>query len=368
MKKVLVLFGGDSVERDISIITAIEAMGNVDAEKYKIYPVYISDKWYLGDFTSVDDFCPFEKRNCKKVILSEGCLWEVKGSKIKKICEPSAALVCTHGGTGENGSLQGLLELNRIPYTSPFVLQSAIGMDKFVSKQIFENMILNVPKYVMLTKDEYVGDKMQTADYIETFIDYPLVIKPCSQGSSIGISVAHDKGELLSSLDVAFYYGEKAVVEKEISDFIEVNCACYSKNGKIVVSETERPISGGEILSFTDKYVGGEKSSATRIMPSDVGDETNELIKATSRRIYCELGLKGVVRFDYLVSGTKVYINEMNTVPGAFANYLFKPLGIDYKQLLTDLIEEADYENKPIDFKSGVLEFYSGKSLKGEKG
>ena len=367
MKKILVLFGGDSVEQDISIITAIEALGNVDREKYKVYPVYISDRWYLGDFASVDDFCPFESKLYKNVVLAEGFLCEIKGAKIKKLIRPSAALLCTHGGTGENGALQGLLELNRIPYTSPYILQSALGMDKAVSKQIFENMILNIPKYVSLTKSEYVYDKQQTVSYIETFIDYPMVIKPCSQGSSIGISVAHEPKELLTALDVAFYYGDKAVVEKEINDFIEVNCACYSKNGRIVVSETERPVCDGEILSFSDKYVGGEKSKATRIMPADVGDDVNALIKATSKRIYCELGLKGVVRFDFLVSGTKVYINEMNTVPGAFANYLFKPLGIDYKTLLSDLIEEADYENKKIEFKSGVLEYYSGKMLKGKK-
>lgn len=367
MKRVLVLFGGGSVEKDISVITAIEAIGNIDTKKYKVYPIYIADKWYFGNFERIEQFCPFDEKLYRHVALISGELFEIKGSRIKRMFKPDAALICTHGGVGENGSLQGLLEANEIPYTSAGVLQSAIGMDKAVSKQIFEGMILNVPKYFSISKSEYEQDKQKTETYVETFIDYPIVVKPCSQGSSIGISVAHDRAELERGLELAFCYGEKAIVEKEIENFVEVNCACYLKDERIIVSETERPIADGEILSFADKYVGGDKSKATRISPADVGDEINELIKATSKRVYCETGLKGVVRFDYLVSGGKIYINEMNTVPGALANYLFKPLGIDYTSLISDLIEEADYESKNIKFDSGVLAYYSGNKV-GAKG
>lgn len=364
MKNILALFGGNSVEKDISVITAIEAIGRLDRDKYKVYPVFISDKWYLGDYEEVGQFCPFRAERYTHVALVDSVLCEVKGGKLKKLVKPDCALLLTHGGDGENGSLQGLLECHGLPYTSSGVLASAVGMDKIISKQAFENLILNVPKYLTICKIDYEKSPEKTAHYIETFLDYPLVVKPSSQGSSIGINSVNCREELFRAFDVAFCFGDKVIAERKIINFIEINCACVRRNGEIIVSEVERPISSGDILSFEDKYVGGEKTA--RQLPADIEKGTASLIRAQSKRIYCELDLMGVVRFDYLLTEDmkKVYINEMNTIPGSLANYLFEPLGIDYGTLLDIIIEEAIRQKKPpIKFESRVLEYFSGEKV-----
>lgn len=364
MKNILALFGGNSVEKDISVITAIEAIGRLDRDKYKVYPVFISDKWYLGDFEEVGQFCPFRSENYKHVALVDSLLYEVKAGKLKKVTKPDCALLLTHGGDGENGALQGFLECQNMPYTSSGVLASAVGMDKIISKQAFENLILNVPKYLTICKSDYETSPEKTAHYIETFLDYPLIVKPSSQGSSIGINSVSSRDELFRAFDVAFCFGDKLIAERKILNFIEINCACVKRDGEIIVSEVERPISSGDILSFEDKYVGGEKTS--RQLPADIEKGMASLIKAQSRRIYCELDLKGVVRFDYLLTEDmkKVYINEMNTIPGSLANYLFEPLGIGYGELLDIIIDEAINQKKVLPkFESHVLEYFSGEKV-----
>lgn len=364
MKNILALFGGNSVEKDISVITAIEAIGRLDRDKYKVYPVFISDKWYLGDFEEVGQFCPFKAENYKHVALVDSLLYEVKAGKLKKVTKPDCALLLTHGGDGENGALQGFLECQNVPYTSSGVLASAVGMDKIISKQAFENLILNVPKYLTICKSDYETSPEKTAHYIETFLDYPLIVKPSSQGSSIGINSVSSRDELFRAFDVAFCFGDKLIAERKILNFIEINCACVKRDGEIIVSEVERPISSGDILSFEDKYVGGEKTS--RQLPADIEKGMASLIKAQSRRIYCELDLKGVVRFDYLLTEDmkKVYINEMNTIPGSLANYLFEPLGIGYGELLDIIIDEAINQKKVLPkFESHVLEYFSGEKV-----
>lgn len=364
MKNILALFGGNSVEKDISVITAIEAIGRLDRDKYKVYPVFISDKWYLGDFEEVGQFCPFRAENYKHVALVDSLLYEVKAGKLKKVTKPDCALLLTHGGDGENGALQGFLECQNVPYTSSGVLASAVGMDKITSKQAFENLILNVPKYLTICKSDYETSPEKTAHYIETFLDYPLIVKPSSQGSSIGINSVSSRDELFRAFDVAFCFGDKLIAERKILNFIEINCACLKRDGEIIVSEVERPISSGDILSFEDKYVGGEKTS--RQLPADIEKGMASLIKAQSKRIYCELDLKGVVRFDYLLTEDmkKVYINEMNTIPGSLANYLFEPLGIGYGELLDIIIDEAINQKKVLPkFESHVLEYFSGEKV-----
>lgn len=360
--KVAVLFGGRSPESDISVITAMQALAALSESGHDVRPVYIKDGvFYTGKLRSVSDFTPFRAEEHTATVLVDGVFCSLKRGKLKREWKPDVALICCHGGEGENGILQGLLDFNGVPYCSSDVAGSAIGMDKVLSKRIFEDMLLNVVPYAVLGRSDY--DKGETEKALAAAkLGYPLIVKPVAQGSSIGIGTAGNPQELAAALETAFEFGDKAIIEEKLVDFTEVNCAAFLREGKVVVSETEQPLSAGDILTFEDKYMRGEKGSGN-VMPASIGD-LNAVVKANTERIYRELELFGVVRVDFLVDKArgKVYVNEINTVPGSFAFYLFEPLGIDFAELLGTLIEEGASKGRRVAgrtvFRSPVLEFY----------
>lgn len=366
--KIAVLFGGRSPESDISVITAMQALAALSESEHEVHPVYIKDGiFYTGGMNSVSAFTPFRPEEHTAVTLADGVFCSVKRGKLKREWKPDVALICCHGGEGENGVLQGLLDFNGVPYCSSDVAGSAIGMDKVLSKRIFDNMLLNVVPYAVLTRAEYSEGKCP--DVLKAAkLDYPLIVKPVSQGSSIGIGAAEDSEELARALETAFEFGDKVIVEEKLVDFTEVNCAAFLRDGKVVVSETEQPVSAGDILTFEDKYMRGEKGGGN-VMPAAIGD-LNRVVRANTERIYRELELFGVVRVDFLVDKArgKVYVNEINTVPGSFAFYLFEPLGINFTELLEELIAEGAARGKRIAgrtvFRSPVLEFYGKRGAK----
>ena len=369
-KKLAVIFGGDSCERDVSVITGLQAIDAIDKNRFEARGFFFSrGRFYTADNLKVEDFCAFEPARFKEVLLHCGAFYEIKGSKIKKFFQPEAALMCAHGGDGENGVLSGYLEMMGVPYTCSGVLGSAIGMDKAVSKELFQSMLLNVVKYLVVTRSDIEGNPDATLLHIETFLDYPLIVKPAMQGSSIGIEKARDRSSLLRALEIAASFGEKIVVEKYLEDFKEVNCACFFDGEKIVVSETEEPYSLNEFLTFEDKYISNQKTFGRKI-PASISEEEAAVIKSTTERIYSELELFGVVRMDYLVCRKtgKVFINEINTIPGSLAYYLFEPLGITYSDLVEKMVNAAvarrDRQLKEkTTFKSEVLKHYN-KSFK----
>ena len=366
-KKVALIFGGRSLEREISIITAMQVLSNIDKSLFCVEPIYMYEgDFYVGGLNKISDFVNFAASSNKKAILAKGEFFTLKRDKLSRYFKPDVALLCCHGGEGENGILQSILQYNGIPYTSADTLACAVCMDKSVSKRIFENMGLNVLPYFVLSKSDFEADESATIEKIEGILSYPLIIKPASQGSSIGIGVAKDAEQLRFALQVACQFDDKIVVEHKLSDFVEVNCACFEKEEKVVVSQTEQPCSPSDFLTFDDKYgTGGKMSGLTRIMPANIG-ALNDVVKQISARIYKELGLFGTVRIDFLVdeSENKAYVNEVNTIPGSMAFYLFKGVGISFEQMLSDVIEEA-IENKskqikPDVFKSDVLKKFSG--------
>lgn len=342
-KKIAVLFGGKSAEHDISVLTAVQAMSALDRSKYEIYPVYIKNALYTGELFSVRDFTPFNEKAHKEIALEKGVFFHKKRGKSVVDFIPDAALLCTHGGEGENGVLQGVLEFNGIPYTSANVKNSAIGMDKLLQKQIFSEMLLNVVKYIRVDRDDFAADRQKTAAHIEMFLDYPVIVKPAGQGSSIGIRLAENREELFFCLEVAACFDKNIIVERALTDFIEVNCAAFAIGGETVVSETEQPLNWRGFLSFDDKYIGGGNGSGEKHRtPAPIGG-LNDAVKSAVKRIYGELGLSGVVRMDFLVdtAENKLYINEINTIPGSLAFYLFEPTGISFSALLDNIIEHA---------------------------
>lgn len=372
--KVALIFGGRSLESDISVITAMQTLAVLKETEYDVEPFYLYD----GDFYTkgVDDisaFTHFEKEKHLRTVMVNGTFCSVKKNRLKREFRPDVALICCHGGEGENGVLQGFLDFNGVSYCSSGVLGSAVCMDKGAAKSVFEQMLLNVIQHVTVFAEDLARDPDLVAAHCEKALKYPMIVKPASQGSSIGIRAAHDRAELIEAMQVAAEFDGKLLVEEKLTDFAEVNCAAYLKGGGVVVSETERPLAAGELLTFEDKYMsGGKMSGGGRVMPADVGEELNAVVRSVTERVYRAMELRGIVRADFLVDRTrgKVYINEINTIPGSMAFYLFEPLGIDFAELLTDQIEEALARRRAGSrrtvFRSAVLTHY-GKGAKSSK-
>ncbi|MDE6302016.1 MAG: D-alanine--D-alanine ligase, partial [Clostridia bacterium] len=294
----------------------------------------------------------------------KGEFYTVKRSSFVKYFKPDAAFICCHGGEGENGIVQAILEYNGIPNTSPSVLASACGMDKALCKQIFDGMLLNTLPYEVLSREEFESDGKKTVARLESMLEYPLIVKPACQGSSIGISVAENGEQLEFALQVASKFDSKIIVEHKLTDFVEVNCAAFRNGDKIVLSETEQPLTFNDFLTFDDKYMSnGKMGGGGHIIPADIGS-LELVVKANTERIYRELDLNGVVRVDYLVdkAHNKVYVNEINTIPGSMAFYLFEPQGVDFKTLISRLIENAvNYQSlhrTPSAYKTDVLSMF----------
>lgn len=371
--RVALLFGGRSPESDISVITAMQVVAQLAESDYTVEPVCMYEGgFYMYGVDRLEAFTPFVAEKHVNTFLLGGAFYSLKKNKIKREFKPDVALICCHGGEGENGVLQGLLEFNGIPYCSSGVLGSAVGMDKAVSKSIFENMLMNVIQHTVVLRREFESDAERTLAQIESVLDYPMIVKPASQGSSIGIKVADDREGLIFALETACEFDDKILVEEKLVDFAEVNCAAFARGREIVVSETERPLGAGDILTFEDKYLeNGKMSGGGHILPADIG-HLNAIVRANTERVYRELELQGIVRVDFLVdkSRNKVYINEINTVPGSLAFYLFEPLGISFAELLdaqicNALLRAAESGRKKV-FKSRVLECY-GKGVKNAK-
>ena len=367
-KKIALIFGGRSLESDISIITAMQTLSNIDKSLFNVEPVYMYEgDFYVKKLDSLDAFSAFNPIEHSKAILYKGEFYTVKRNGLVKYFKPDAAFICCHGGEGESGILQAILEYNGIAYTSPSVIASACGMDKALSKQLFEGMLLNTLPHEVVTREEFEEDAERTLQRLESFLTYPLIVKPSTLGSSIGITVAENHEQLDFALQVACRFDTKIIVEHKLTDFVEVNCAAFRDGDRIVLSDTEQPLTLNDFLTFDDKYMtNGKMSGGGHVIPADIGN-LELIVKANTERIYRELDLNGVVRKDYLVDKVrnKVYINEINTVPGSMAFYLFEGQGIDFKALITRLIENAvNYQavhRTPSKFKTEVLsKFKSG--------
>lgn len=369
-RKVAVMFGGRSLEREISIITAMQVLNNIDKSKYIVEAVYACDgNFYMEKLDDVKRFVEFNPTEHKRVFLINGEFCVFKRKRAIGYFKPDVAFLCFHGGEGEDGRIQALLDFNGIAYTSCDCLRSALCMDKTFSKMVFENAGYNVLPYTVVDSSDFEKDVGKVFLQIESKLNYPLIVKPSNQGSSIGIGTANNRDELEYALSVACKFDDKAIVEKKLCDFKEVNCACFSKNGAVVISQTEQPFSANDFLTFEDKYIdGGKMSAGAHKMPADIGEAEN-CVRSLAERIYKEIGLFGVVRIDFLLDGEdKIYINEVNTIPGSMAYYLFEGVGISFEKLIDCLIDEGIDRKKGkrnVEFKTNVLSgFIGGSKLK----
>lgn len=378
-QKLAVCFGGRSVEHDVSIVTGLQAIEHVDKEKYDIVPVYLARNgaWYTGDaLLEIALYQSFEENAHKAVqvrlstVPGEGLLTENGAIPI------DVALLCMHGLHGEDGTLQGLLELADIPYTSPQVGGSAAGMDKALMKKVFAGCGFPQMPWVTATRHGYQADQEGSLAKMEQ-LGYPLYVKPANLGSSIGISRVADRKALCEAIELAFAYDRKIVVEKGVADAMEINCSVLGLGDDCKASLCEKPLGWKDFLTFEDKYLRGGKgkNAATRQIPAPISDEMTEKIRALARDIFAEMDCKGVVRIDFLVDNQtgELYVNEINTIPGSMAFYLWEPCGLKYPQLIDELVDIAlraarEKKQNSYAYDSAILQKVRSGGTKGVKG
>ena len=391
--KIGVIYGGETVEHDVSVISALQAMNNLNEDKYDIVPIYISKDriWYTGhmlrDIEFYKEFEDEKKYATKVMLYKKGktfLLQRTTGLFRKDITDLDVILPVVHGNNVEDGSLAGLLDSIGIPYVGSHVLGGALGQDKVVMKQVMESVNLPIVPYTWFYDSEYLDNKENILKEIKK-IGYPVIVKPATLGSSIGIEVAKNEKDIESKIEDAMEYDTKIVVEKVIESLTEVNASVLGNYEYQKVSPLEEVMGEDEILSFADKYLGNAKSKGTaskgmastsRIVPARIPEKLTKEIQDTAKQVFKVLNLSGVCRVDFLIDNkeNKFYVNEPNTCPGSLSFYLWKEAGMKYSELLDEMISIAikEYKHKnqkTMSFKSSIFDGFNGsKGLKGMKG
>ncbi len=375
-----VIFGGKSVEHEISIVTAIQAMEQIDHEKYDVVPIYITKDlvWYTGGcLRYIDSFKDYDllKRYAKKVNLinKDGrFILQSTGLFKREIDYIDLAFPLVHGRGTEDGSLQGYLEVTGVPYIGSDVYSSAVGQDKVFMKQILEANNINVVKYTWFTNDDYAKNKEEIFQKINE-MHYPLILKPSSLGSSVGIEVVKQKEELDAAIDRVLKYDDKAMVEELLSDIREFNCGVLKSNGRIQVSTVEEILNDKDYRKYSDKFIWDNDDNAVvkRVFPADISSKLEEEIKKTSQDTFRILNNSGVARIDFLYDNKakKLYVDEINTIPNFLTHHMWGELNITYKTLIdlliTDTINKVkrrDTMNLTID--SDILKKITSKNIR----
>ena len=389
--KLGVFFGGKSVEHEVSIITALQAIENMNKEKYEIIPIYIAkdNKMYCGDlvadikqYTNIDNL----KKISTQVTLSLKDNKTVLLRTNKKFYENEIydcidiAFPIVHGTNVEDGTLQGFLKMFNLPYVGCDVTSSAVGMDKYVSKIILKENNIPVLECKCFYKNEETADIIKK---VEENIKYPVIVKPINLGSSVGIVVAKNSEELEEAIEDAFTYARKILIEKAIENLKEVNCSVLGDYEECNASECEELEKTSDILSYEDKYIsGGKKTGGAKQsmnagvlkLPANISKEQKEQIQSLAKETFKILGCTGVIRIDFLIDEetNKIYVNEVNTIPGCLSFHLWRETGTMYTDLLDKEIELAlkrnrEEQNMTFSFDTNVLEGYAN-GLQGGKG
>ena len=387
--KVGVIFGGPSVEHEVSIISAVQAMNNIDKDKYDVVPIYISKdrRWYTSNMlTDIDVYKDQDliKKYAKEVVLykkgNKYVLQNIRGFWKQIVNEIDIAFPIVHGSNVEDGTLAGYLYSIGIPTVGCNVLAAALGQDKVVMKQVFESMGFPVVNYTWFYDVDYIEHKDQIFKDIKK-MGYPVVVKPANLGSSIGIAKVKSELDLDKAIKEAIQYDNKLIVEKAVDKVIEVNCSVLGNYEYQETSVIEQVVTSEDFLTYSDKYLSGSKggkrkciSSANRIIQAKISKEQRVEIEELSKLVFKTLGLSGVCRIDFLINkeNGNIYVNEPNTIPGSLSFYLWEPTGKRYSDLLEELINIGikDYKlnnNKVISFESNILSNYDGtKGIKGK--
>lgn len=376
-----VMFGSRSCEHEVSIISAVQLMRAADRQTYDVIPIYISKKgeWFTGDpLFDIATYTPFDenRKGIRRVQLdltagSRALISREQGKGLfaKEQQVIVARLDCVipvfHGLHGEDGTVQGLLELCNIPYASSGVGASAVGMDKVYMKLFFQGCGFPVLPGRWFLRADWEKNPEEVMNDIENNLPYPVFVKPASLGSSIGVTRANDRASLKDALELAFEFDRKTLIEKGLCEPLELNCSVLGYDGEAEASEIEMPISGGDLLTFMDKYGSNSTkgmASLKRVLPAPIEPELKERIQKLSVDIFKAMDCKGVVRIDYMFDAPsqELYITEINTIPGSLAFYLWEACGLPYTKLIDRMVEcamkaEQDKEENNYAYTSDIL-------------
>jgi len=384
-----VIFGSRSVEHKVSIVTAQQVMQAIDKNKYEVVPIYITREgcWFTGKkLFELGTFEDLSKKagdlekvyispdpSAKSLVVSSMNWFERLFTK--ETIEIDLAFPLVHGTYGEDGTLQGLLDLANIPYVGAGVLGSALGMDKIAMKAVFKENHLPTVHYVWFLRNEWQTTQEEIIAKIEAHLKYPLFVKPANLGSSIGISKAKSKEDLIYAVEVASHYDRRLIVEESVENGVEINCSVLG-NEEPIPSVCEQPISWEEFLNYDEKYLRGGKTSglkgAERRIPAPIPPELTEKIQKLAIKAFKAVDCRGIARVDFLVNqeNGEIFINEINTIPGSISFYLWEASGIKFSELIDKLVDLAisvhEEKSKTIySYDSKLLEHFRSSSKLG---
>ena len=394
--KVGVAFGGRSVEHDVSIITGLQAL-DVLSERHLPIPIYIarSGRWYTGEALrelSVyqrDGGDPdaeeinFDLHNGRLLRAAPSGGSRLRGRRAGGRAEQSiqldAVVLATHGTQGEDGCLQGALELAQLPYVGPPVGAAAAAMDKITTKALLAQAGLPALDHLALRREAWELDRADCLARAMRAFTFPIYVKPASLGSSVGVSRCLDEPALTEALELAFELDRACLIEPSVEGGIEVNCAVIGRPGSQPrASVCEQPVAAEEFLSFQDKYMSASKTAgmkgAQRLIPAPISETLTAQVQNLAKRAFSAFGCAGVTRVDFLVdSAERIYVNELNTIPGSFSFYLWEPAGVPFAQLMDELLDLAveDHREKlrtTTVFSTNLLAERASGAKGGEKG
>ena len=389
--RVAMMFGGKSVEHEVSVISGIQAYMSMDTDKYDVIPVYMTknNEMYIGDsigdiesYKNIDELL---KKSQRVIMINEDGRVKLVQYPVKKLGKNvevgiDVAFPVVHGTNVEDGGFQGYLKTMGIPFVGCDVTASAIGMDKYITKLVLKESNVPVLDARLYTLSDYADMESKMND-IENVFGYPVIVKPVNLGSSVGISVAKSRVELANSVDDAFRYATKVLVEHAITNLREINCSVLGDENDAIASECEEPLHTKDILSYEDIYVSNAKgsgskgmASVSRRIPAALTPEKREEVRELAVRSFKALGCNGVSRIDFMIDADtdKLYFNEINTIPGSLAFYLWEPVGVPYKELLDRMIQlalkrERTEESLTFTFDTNILNQASFGGSKGSK-
>ncbi len=402
--KIAVFFGGNSVEHEVSIITALQAIENINREKYEVLPIYITkdSRMYtgekIGNIANYNDIPKLLQESTQVTPVNLGekvALLRVE----KKLFERAIydfidiAFPIVHGTNVEDGTIEGFIKMLNIPYVGCDVLSSALGMDKYACKEILRTNNIPVIDGKLYDIKQYKDDETALCKDIEKTLGFPVITKPVNLGSSVGISIAKDSKELKESLEEAFTYASKILVEKAIMNLKEVNCSVIGDHESAKASECESPIKMDQILSYRDKYLGNGTKGAKRSkttgvkgsknnfggtmgsdnsnpaleLPAKISTEQKKTIQELAVKTFQALGCNGVIRIDFIINqdDNKIYVNEVNTIPGSLSFHLWRETGMSYAEELNEIISlglkrAREEKNLTFSFETNVLANFNG--------
>ncbi len=392
-----VIFGSRSCEHEVSIISAIQLMRQADKDKYDIIPVYIAQDgaWWTGEklrdirsfIPAFDPALPGLVRVQPDLTAKSGALLAYarkglfRGEGRSIAARLDLAIPVMHGLHGEDGTLQGLLELMDIPYASSGVAASSLCMDKILMKQLMRSFGFPVLKDLALSRSAWQNNAIEAIHLVESSLPYPVFIKPANLGSSIGVSRAIDFQSLKDALELAFSYDRRVLVEEGVDSPIEVNCAVLGFDDEAHASVVEMPVTQGTLLDFNNKYIqgGGGKGMASlrRVVPAPIGEEMTARVRQLSVDVFRAFDCRGCVRVDYMIApaSDELTITEVNAIPGSLAFYLWEQSEprLAYRDLIDRLVKYAlraqhEKDENNFAFSSDILKSASLGGSKGAKG